>query len=193
MTWGSESVTFNDKQVVALYNMEVTGQLSDGLYENWNAGNCAWWGDVSYGPENRSPVHLGRFNYSLKRIEKEMIEIGCDDRMTAYINSADQYCDITDPQQRYQFRSDVDTIMYAMQHGYRIAQGDYDKAFDLAVETLTHPEQSFYKVKMILNYYPDLPTAIHTIVPREFFNRQARIKLIGEVFEKMKACIAEIR
>ena len=184
MTWGSESVTFNDKQVVALYNMEVTGQLSDGMYENWN---------VSYGPENRSPVHLGRFNYSLKRIEKEMIEIGCDDRMTAYINSADQYCDITDPNERYQFRSDVDTIMYAMQHGYRIAEGNYDKAFDLAVDALTHPEQSFYKVKMILNYYSDLPTAIHTIIPREFFDKQARIKLIGEVFEKMKACIAEIR
>lgn len=172
-------VEFNDTRAVSLYNNEFCGQLSDGVYENWSGGNSRWWTTVGYGPQNRINKPLGRFNYSIDRLRRELFECGIDDRMYIYIKVADKYCELLNqdeklandfirgaeyvfydntryrPDDEFWFKDDPKTKYFVQQYG-----GTYEQAVDAL----------------------DLDT---------FYDIKARRKIVSEVCDVVKACVKQ--
>ena len=188
------TIKFNDIIAVSLYNNEISGQLSDGIYENWRAGNRRWWGDVEFG-ETNDCGYAGWFNYNLTRIRRELNRYGLGDRMYAYIMSADLYC-----------AHDCDNTI-AIAAEYTVAFFDrafestknYEKAVKEAIakiESVIVGDSGFDFVQKAIRSTLDKTgmTAeqwITKLVPKENITERARKRIIRDGFARAEHCINE--
>lgn len=130
-------LTFSDPRCVALWNCEILGQLSDGIYENYRRGNRAFWVEAKSGEDKCT---ISNWNYSIKRIYREMSSCDLIDRGIAYINCAE----LLNKSDWYQYRTAVEVLYDEMYDCYTKGIADIDRC---AENVATHfDDSSMYKV-----------------------------------------------
>ena len=188
------TIKFNDKVAVSLYNNEISGQLSDGMYENWRGGNRRWWDDVELSETNASG-YAGWFNYNLTRVRRELNRYGLGYRVYAYIMIADKYCD--HQYDRKIARAAESTVVY-FDKAYE-ETNDYEAAIKetiAKIESVIAGQSSFEfiqeafqstfgKIDMTIEQW------IKEIVPEENITERARKRIIRDGFARVEKCISE--
>lgn len=173
-------VEFNDPRVVSLFNNEIVGQLSDGIYENWNAGNKRWWATATVGNENKMNYYLGHFNYNIDRIRRELFKYELDERMFVYIAIADKYCQILvqDKMLAHQFVIGAEKVAFsvcgennAVEKAKSLLSDEYAKTF--------------------LDQYQSIEQALDDLELETLEDDKCRRRVVREVFKLMKAAIAD--
>lgn len=188
------TIKFNDIIAVSLYNNEISGQLSDGIYENWHAGNRGWWSDVELGDTNDCG-YAGWFNYSLTRIRRELNRYGLGNRVYAYIMIAEQYC-----QHEYdrQIATAAEYTVGYFDRGFEEID-DYEGAVKEAaakIESVIAGQSSFEFVqKAFQSTFSKVGMTIEQwimmIVPKENATERARKRIIRDGFARVEKCIGE--
>ena len=194
------TIKFNNTIAVSLYNNEISGQLSDGLYENYNRGNKNWWGYVELGDKNDAG-YAGHFNYSLDRIRRELTEICLGNRMYAYIMIADKYCEYSakvknccDPRW---VAYGAETIVAIFDDCYeKSATKDYEETVRATlneIEKIRLGDNDFDKkaLNIVISQYKSAEEAVRFLIPANCVDEKARNKLIKNAFNIVKTCIKE--
>lgn len=88
-----ELLVFADPKATVVWNYEIVGQLSDGLYENYRRGNRRFWTYASTGERDMCSPVLGDWNYSINTIYRELCKVNIHNRVAAYINCVDYLLD----------------------------------------------------------------------------------------------------
>lgn len=191
-------VVFNNPAMTALWNNEIVGQLSDGYYENWNAGNKSWWIRAVTGNENgfigctreQARWKVGYCNYNLKKLVRELYEIGIDERMVGFINIAQLACG----------KENEDDICFAAGMIAQFVIDNYDEECnnyeqcvrDVIEHEINHPSkqnewcQKYYNtVKSVFPAGTCWETIVKTIVEERDINPRVRRRKLNKIVDQI--------
>lgn len=197
-------VVFNNAAMTALWNNEIVGQLSDGYYENWNAGNRGWWIRAVTGNENgfigctreQARWKVGYCNYNLKKLVRELYGIGIDEWTVGFINIAE----------RASGKENEDDICFAagmiaqfVIDGYNDEQHDYEQCIrDVIDREINHISKEnewrrkyYDTIKSVFPAGTSWETIIKTVIEERDMNPRVRRRKLNKIVDQICAFVKQ--
>lgn len=127
-------IEFADRRHTGLWNNEITGQLSDGYYENYKRNRQCWWNEAKTTKRNyvsftNDRVIRPEFPFNLRRMSRQLFSYGLFVRMNAYVNGA-LLDDSSDN------RTAIEQLGAIMYNQYVSQRNDYETAVDNATNAV---------------------------------------------------------
>lgn len=188
------TLVFKTAEMVSLWNNEIVGQLSDGYYENWRAGNKSWWINAEQGPENGfngcdiDDVYykLGYCNYNIKTMIRELYKYDLDRRMLGYINVAKHLAKADSDCERSYAAHAAGTIVETVLWDDEDYEAGVARAAEKAVAAATEWNAEYYAALKAL--YPAGTTwedIVRDLVTEKDCNPRVRRRKIGAVVNEI--------